>query len=109
MAVFYSTGKNENFMYLDNENGLGLGGKPGHFGFGILPDLSGLSYNEEVDTFDLPVLKGGASYNIDHVEVWGLGPEVDPSEERSKVNVRKPNLQIKGGGVDMNDLMSQMM
>ena len=29
MAVFYATGKNENFLYLDRNSGLGLGGKPG--------------------------------------------------------------------------------
>lgn len=33
MAVFYATGKNENFLFLDRNSGLGLGGKPGVYGF----------------------------------------------------------------------------
>ena len=49
MAIFWATGQNENFMYLDQGNhGLGLGGKVGRFGFGITPDMETLNYNEDV-------------------------------------------------------------
>ena len=30
----------------------------------------------------------GTSFEVAHVEVWGLGPPVDQEEERQKVNVR---------------------
>ena len=49
------------------------------------------------------------SFEIAHVEVWGLGPSVDADEEREKVRARQPNLQIRGGDVDEDDLMSQLM
>jgi len=110
MSVFYSTGQNENFMFLDQgTQGLGMGGKVGHFGFGIKPDMETLDYNEDTNTFDLPVLPGGSTFEIDHVEVWGLGPQPRAEEERAKVEVRKPDLDIEdGGNVDMNDLMGQI-
>lgn len=109
MAVFYSTGQNENFMYLDQgEHGIGLGGQVGHFGLGIAPDLETLSYNEEITTFDLPPLPGGTSFEIEHIEVWGLGPQPRAEDERAKVHVRRPNLDIQDGNVDMDDLMGQI-
>ena len=47
---------------------------------------------------------------IDHVEVWGLGPEPDMSRERAAVKPRRPNLATRGGDVtDMLDLESQIM
>ena len=46
---------------------------------------------------------------MDHVEVWGLGPPVDQAEEKQKVKPRRPNLDIRGGKVDEDDLMSQLM
>ena len=50
-----------------------------------------------------------ASFEIAHVEVWGLGPPVDADEERQKVRPRQPNLQIRAGDVDEDDLLSQLM
>ena len=44
----------------------------------------------------------------DHIEVWGLGPQPRAEDERSKVQVRKPDLDIQGGNVDMDDLMGQI-
>ena len=110
MAVFYATGQNENFMFLDQgTHGLGLGGKVGRFGLGLKPDMETLEYNEDVDTFDLPALPGGCAFEIDHIEVWGLGPQPRAEAERAKVQVRKPDLQLEdGGNVDMDDLMGQI-
>ena len=45
---------------------------------------------------------------IDHVEVWGLGPQPRAEEERAKVQVRKPDLDIQDGNVDMDDLLGQI-
>jgi hypothetical protein len=110
MAIFYATGKNENFMYLDqNEHGLGLGGKVGRFGLGLAPDMETLTYHEDVDTFDLPAMPGGSNFEVEHIEVWGLGPQPLAEDERAQVQVRKPDLDLRGGGgVDMGDLMGQI-
>lgn len=66
MAVFYATGKNENFLSLDRVCGLGLGGKVNHFGFGIPVNMDTVTYNEEVDTFDLPNMFP-QEFEIDHI------------------------------------------
>ena len=87
--------------------GLGLGGRKDRFGLSLNPDLSSGTYHEDVDTFDLPALFP-ESFDIEHLEVWGLGPETDPDRERAKLHVRKPNLQITGGDVDLDDLMGQI-
>ena len=41
--------------------------------------------------------------------MWGLGSEPDMDAERQNVQPRKPNLDIRGGNVDMLDLESQIM
>ena len=65
MSVFFSTGQNENFMFLDQgTQGLGMGGKVGRFGFGIKPDMETLDYHEDTTTFDLPALSGGSTFEI---------------------------------------------
>ena len=51
----------------------------------------------------------GASFEVAHVEVWGLGPAVDADEERQNIRLRQPNLEIRAGDVDEADLMSQLM
>ena len=111
MAIFYSTGKDENFMSLDRNSGLGLGGKIGRFGLGLDVSMESGTFHEDVDTFDLPTSAPqglGENFEVAHVEVWGVGPAPDPENERSNVKVRKPNLELKGGNVDMNDLLSQI-
>lgn len=107
MAVFYATGKNENFLYLDRNEGLGLGGKPGHFGFGISASMETVTYNEEVDTFDLPNLFP-KEFEFEHLEAWGLGAAPNQDSERSKVFIRRPNLAVRGGDVDLDDLADQL-
>ena len=43
-----------------------------------------------------------------YFQVWGLGPEPDEDTERANTTVRKPNLDIRGGNVDLGDLESQI-
>lgn len=107
MAIFHATGKDDNIMYLSRSEGLGLGGRVGRFGLSINPSLESGNYHEDVDTFDLPAILP-EEFSIEHLEVWGLGPETDPARERAKLHVRKPNLDIKSGNVDMDDLMGQI-
>ena len=44
-----------------------------------------------------------------HAQVWGLGPEPDEAEERSRAAPRQPNWETRGGHVDLDDLESQLM
>ena len=111
MAIFYATGKDDNILSLDRSSGLGLGGRNGRFGLGLDTSLQSGTYHEDIDTFDLPTNLPGIEQNFEvaHIEVWGLGPAPDPSDERNNVTIRKPNLEIRGGNVDMNDLLGQIM
>jgi len=107
MAVFDSTGKDENFMRL-NEEGLAMGGSQGNFGLSISSDLESGECSGDIDTFATIQLAGAASFQIMHLEVWGLGPEPDEATEMQNTSVRKPNMNIRGGYVDMGDLASQI-
>jgi len=108
MAVFHSSGKDENFQMLTEEH-LAMGGSPGNFGLLLNRDLSGGSSSGNIDTFHTIQLTRGAEFDIDHVEVWGLGPEPDQAEERSRAAPRQPNWETRGGHVDLDDLESQLM
>jgi len=108
MAIFHSTGKDENFQMLTADT-LAMGGRPGNFGLELDGDLGSGRSSGSVDTFHSIQMTQDASFDIDHVEVWGLGPPVDSDEERQKVQPRQPNLNIRDGAVDEDDLMSQLM
>jgi len=43
------------------------------------------------------------------IQVWGLGPEPDLSEEKAAVKPRVSNWETRGGHVDLDDLESQLM
>jgi len=86
-----------------------MGGRPGNFGLELDGDLGSGRSSGSVDTFHSIQMTQDASFDIDHVEVWGLGPPVDSDEERQKVQPRQPNLNIRDGAVDEDDLMSQLM
>lgn len=111
MAVFHATGKDDNIMFMSKTEDpmLGLGGRKGRFGLSLNRDLASGSYHEDVDTFDLPPGVTSEEFEVELVEVWGLGPETDPDRERSKLHVRKANTRVRGGDVDMGDLMDQIM
>jgi len=108
MAIFHSTGKDENFQKMSSDL-LAMGGKDGHHGFQLNDDLSSGDCNADIQTFDTIQLSSEKNFQIEHVEVWGLGSEPDMDAERQNVQPRKPNLDIRGGNVDMLDLESQIM
>jgi len=108
MAIFHSTGKDENFQMLSSDF-LAMGGKQGNFGLELGQDLQSGSCSGNIDTFHTIQLTSGTAFDIEHVEVWGLGPEPDSREERENTKPRKPNLDTRGGNVDMLDLESQIM
>jgi len=86
-----------------------MGGREGNFGLELDADLSSGRSSGDIDTFLCIQMSKGASFEVDHVEVWGLGPAVDADEERQNVRPRQPNLEIRAGDVDEADLMSQLM
>ena len=108
MAVFHSSGKDENFQMMTDEH-LALGGRLGNFGLVLNRDLSGGSSSGNIDTFHTIQLTREAEFDIDHVEVWGLGPEPDEARERMRAVPRQPNWEIRGGHVDLDDLESQLI
>jgi len=108
MAVFHSTGKDENFQTLSSDM-LAMGGSKGNHGLELNDDLSGGRCSDDIQTFHTIQLAHQSTFSVDHVEVWGLGPEPDYDEERANTNPRRPNLQTRGGNVDMLDLESQLM
>jgi len=108
MAIFHSTGKDENYQMLSNDL-LALGGQPGNFGLELNSDLTSGSSSGSIETFHTTRLTSGPTFDIEHVEVWGLGPQPDESSERANTKPRQPNLETRGGPVDMLDLESQIM
>ena len=136
MAVFHSTGKDENFQML-TEDHLAMGGKPGSFGLMLSSDLSQGSSSGQVDTFHTVQLTSHNTFDIEHVEVslehivglepvsfyftrtwntnyyyyqvWGLGPQPDMAEEKENARPRQPNWDTKAGNIDLDDLESQFM
>lgn len=108
MCTFYSTGKDDNIMYMSRTEGFGLGGSIGNFGLSVKSDLATGTYNADINTFALPSSILADEFEITHLEVWALGPETDANKERAKLHVRKPNLQIRGGEADLDDLMGQI-
>uniref|UniRef100_A0A0K2TQS8 TLD domaincontaining protein KIAA1609like [Cricetulus griseus] n=1 Tax=Lepeophtheirus salmonis TaxID=72036 RepID=A0A0K2TQS8_LEPSM len=107
MACFYSTGKNERFLF-GSDSKFGLGGRPDALGLGIASDLSEGEFNSNAETFDLPSGIIPSQFSISHVEAWALGSAVDPSSEKSGMDIRRPNTSVSGGHVDMGDLMGQI-
>merc|ERR1712198_797249 len=108
MAVFHSTGKDENFQCLSSGS-LAMGGSKGNYGLELNDDLLSGTCSADIQTFHTIQLAEDQTFSIEHVEVWGLGPEPDRNAERANTQPRKPNLSTRGGNVDMLDLESQIM
>merc|ERR1719430_2010842 len=68
MAVFHSTGKDENFQALSSEM-LAMGGTKGNHGFELNDDLSGGCCSDDIQTFHTIQLSHEPSFSVDHVEV----------------------------------------
>lgn len=85
MAAYTATGYNDHHMYLNHQqqtmpNGLGMGGQLGHFGFWIDADFGTGHTSEGCSTYHrVPTLSAEKEFNIEHLEVWAVGPP--PKEE----------------------------
>lgn len=108
MAIFHSTGKDENYQMLTSEL-LAMGGQSGNFGLQLGTSLESGASSGHIQTFNTIQLTQDAEFQIEHVEVWGLGPEPNEETERSNTQPRRPNMETRGGAVDMLDLESQIM
>ena len=65
--------------------------------------------NKQTNNLDFPVLSGALLLRLAILRFGASGPNLGLEEERSKVEVRKPDLDIgDGGNVDMNDLLGQI-
>jgi len=111
MAIFHSTGKNENYQQMNKDAPchLAMGGSEGAYGLEIVGNMTSGSSSGNVDTFDTIQLSHSQKFNIEHMEFWGLGPEPNEDDERRNFAPRRPNLRITGGNADVFDLDSQMM
>jgi len=108
MAIFHSTGKDENYQMLTSEL-LAMGGQSGNFGLQLGTSLESGASSGHIQTFNTIQLTQDPEFQIEHVEVWGLGPEPNEETERSNTQPRRPNMETRGGAVDMLDLESQIM
>ena len=105
MEVFESTGEDENFQLL-TEDYLAMGGQQGYFGLMLNKNLSQGRSNSNVTTFhSYPNTSTSSYFNIDKVEVWGIGPEPDLEEEKGSVQPRQPSWNISSSA-DEDDITS---
>ncbi|KAJ8302653.1 hypothetical protein KUTeg_019049 [Tegillarca granosa] len=93
-GIYHTTQYNENYMYLNHgqqtlPNGLGMGGQFDYFGLWIDQSFNhGHSKAKpKCTTYGSPQLSGTPEFEVDMIEVWGLGPE--PKNEDSDEEVEK--------------------
>ena len=74
-------------------------------------DLKEGTSNNKVDNFhSFPATSISPTFNIDQVEVWGLGPQPDYEDEKASVQFRKPNTEIDSGeSADLDDIKDQII
>ncbi|XP_064610458.1 MTOR-associated protein MEAK7-like [Liolophura sinensis] len=85
-SVYNGTGYNEHYMYLNHgvktmPNGLGMGGQLDYFGLWIDQSFS-VGHSKagpRCTTYGSPQLSKTADFQVDVIEVWGVGPE--PKEQ----------------------------
>lgn len=116
MEVFLPSGFNENYMYLNvNQqtlpNGLGFGGKFEYFGLFLSADFGHGFTAPSCTTFDSRQLSGKKRFEIDTVEVWGIGAEPrkdDDDSERPSILDADPEgaamLEMVKGGMHSDGL-----
>ncbi|KAM4618715.1 MTOR-associated protein MEAK7 isoform 1-T2 [Polymixia lowei] len=95
LRVYMSTGYNQHFMYLNQNqqtmpNGLGMGGQHGYFGLWLDSDF-GRGHSRarpKCTTYGSPQLSGDEDFTLDSVEVWGVGKPPEPEEGEEGENKR---------------------
>ena len=72
-------------------------------------DLSQGNSSNNVTTFhSFPHTSISSTFNIDQVEVWGIGPQSDLEQEKKRAQPRRPNWNITSGvgQADEDDIVS---
>lgn len=116
-GIYTPTMYNENFMYLNQGqatllNGLGMGGQMDYFGLWIDSSFNhGHSKAKpKCTTYGSPQLSADPEFEVDIIEVWGLGPEKkeeEDSDEEKEKNVKKSILQRDPESKAMLELMGR--
>ncbi|XP_028410011.1 TLD domain-containing protein 1-like [Dendronephthya gigantea] len=92
MAIYHPTGINDHYMYLNIgmktiPNGLGMGGQFEYFGLWLDSEF-GPGHSKarpKCTTYGNPQLSASEEFEIEEIEVWGVG--VPPEQEESKRSV----------------------
>ncbi|XP_043193320.1 MTOR-associated protein MEAK7-like isoform X1 [Amphibalanus amphitrite] len=100
MEIFLPSGFNENYMYLNvNQqtlpNGMGFGGKFEYFGLFVSADFGHGFTAPTCTTFESRQLSGKKRFQIDVIEVWGVGPKpkkVDDDSPPPRRAAAKPSI-----------------
>ena len=74
-------------------------------------DLSQGKSSSNITTFHpFPHTSISVTFNIDQVEVWGIGPQPDLEQEKKNAQPRRPNWNITSGDqADLDDIVSQII
>ncbi|CAG7787055.1 unnamed protein product [Allacma fusca] len=80
LVPYNSTSFNQNYQYLNVQqqtmpNGLGMGGKLEYFGLWVDAEFGKGKCSPSCTTFTCPQLSKNQEFNIQALEVWGIGPE----------------------------------
>ncbi|KAM3870064.1 1-phosphatidylinositol 4,5-bisphosphate phosphodiesterase gamma-2 [Diretmus argenteus] len=112
LRVYTSTGYNQHFMYLNQNqqtmpNGLGMGGQHGYFGLWLDCDFgrghSRAKAPAKCTTYGSPQLSGDEDFTLESLEVWGVGKPPEPEEVRGEEGRGKRSI------LDMDPEVQAMM
>lgn len=102
MDVYYPTGYNSNFIYVNQNqqtlpNGLGMGGQWGYAGLWI-NDTFGSGHSKagpKCTTYNSPQLSSTAEFSFDVMEVWAVGRKQSGQEEEEEKDPKKKSGLLK--------------
>ncbi|XP_046842990.1 MTOR-associated protein MEAK7-like [Xenia sp. Carnegie-2017] len=100
MAIYLPTNFNENYMYLNVgmktlPNGLGMGGQLEYFGFWLDSEFGpGHSMaRPKSTTYGNPQLSSSEKFEVEEIEVWGVGTPPEQEERERSVLDRETDAQ----------------
>jgi len=90
-VTYPTTGYNKNYQYLNMQqktfpNGLGFGGTLEYFGIWLDAEFGKGKCSPTCTTYESPQLSSTQEFDIDHLEVWAVGPE--PTQNEDEKNSR---------------------
>lgn len=103
LSTYHPTCYNDHYQYLNIQqqtlpNGLGMGGQFEYFGLWLDADFGKGHSSESCTTYrGYQMLSGAKNFEINHIEVWGVGPipAVDEDEEGRSVLDDPKHLEAK--------------